>query len=90
MKKRSSSRPSQKRTMKAKRTQESVTIGGFGRQKQSLLSDDGEILREGQVSPERRRDIAQQGTLAAAKQRQNVARELRLRRLLADKEGKKK
>jgi hypothetical protein len=38
MKKGSSSKQSQKRTTKAKRTQESVTIwGGFGRQKQSLL-----------------------------------------------------
>ena len=52
MKKRNSSQQSQKRTVKAKRTQESVTIGmdlGDRSSRYCMLSGDGEILREDQV-----------------------------------------
>ena len=53
MKKRSSSRQNSKPAMKAKRAQQSVTIGmdlGDKTSRYCLLSDEGEILREGQVA----------------------------------------
>jgi hypothetical protein len=53
MKKRSSSRKSQKRTVKTK-TQERVTIGmdlGDKTSRYCLLSSEGEILREGKSRP---------------------------------------
>jgi transposase len=52
MKKRNSSQQSQKRTMKSKRTQESITIGmdlGGRKSRYCMLSGDGEILREDEV-----------------------------------------
>jgi transposase len=52
MKKRTSSQQAQKRTVKAKRTRESVTIGidlGDRSSHHCMLSGEGEILREGQV-----------------------------------------
>jgi len=52
MKKRNSSQQGQKRAVKAKRTQESVTIGmdlGDRSSRYCMLSGDGEILREDQV-----------------------------------------
>jgi transposase len=53
MKKRSSSRKNPKPAVKAKRAQASVTIGmdlGDRNSRYCLLSDEGEILREGQVA----------------------------------------
>jgi hypothetical protein len=53
MKKRSSSRQNPKPAAKAKRAQQSVTIGmdlGDRNSRYCLLSNDGEILRQGQVA----------------------------------------
>ena len=53
MKKRSSSRKSQKPTVKSKGAQERVTIGmdlGDKASRYCMLSSEGEILREGQVT----------------------------------------
>ena len=53
MKKRSSSRQNPKPAVKTKRAQQSVTIGmdlGDKTSRYCLLSDEGEILREGQVA----------------------------------------
>src|SRR5262249_38521221 len=53
MKKRNSSQQGQKRTVKGKRSQESVTIGidlGDKTSRYCMLSEHGEILREGQVA----------------------------------------
>jgi hypothetical protein len=53
MKKRSSSRQNPKSAVKAKRAKQSVTIGmdlGDKTSRYCLLSEEGEILREGQVA----------------------------------------
>jgi transposase len=53
MKKRNSSQQVQKRTVKTKRTQESVTIGmdlGDKTSRYCMLSSEGQILREDQVT----------------------------------------
>src|SRR5262252_9130134 len=70
MKKRSSSQPSQKRTMKAKRTQKFVTIGvdlGDRSSRYCMLSGDGAILREGQVPTTKAGMTATFGSLGRAR-----------------------
>ena len=70
MKKRSSSPPSQKRTMKAKRTEKFVTIGvdlGDRSSRYCMLSSDGEILREGQVPTTKAGMTATFGSLGRAR-----------------------
>ena len=70
MKKRSSPRQGQKRTVKLKRTQESVTIGmdlGDRTSRYCVLSSDGEILREGQVPTTKAGMTATFGSLGRAR-----------------------
>src|SRR5580704_11446968 len=70
MKKGSSSKQSQKRTAKAKRTQESVTIGmdlGDRSSRYCMLSGEGEILREGQVPTSKAGMTATFGSLGRAR-----------------------
>ena len=70
MKKGSSSKQSQKRTAKAKRTQESVTIGmdlGDRSSRYCMLSGEGEILREDQVPTTKAGMTATFGSLGRAR-----------------------
>src|SRR5262249_43080568 len=70
MKKRNSSRQSQKRTMKGKRSQESVTIGvdlGDRSSRYCMLSSDGEILREDQLPTTKAGITAAFGSLRRAR-----------------------
>src|SRR5215471_11047775 len=70
MKKRISSQRSQKRTVKAKRTRESVTIGvdlGDRSSRYCMLSGDGAILREGQVPTTKAGMTATFGSLGRAR-----------------------
>src|SRR5580698_10412727 len=70
MKKGSSSKQSQKRTAKAKRTQESVTIGmdlGDRSSRYCMLSGEGEILREDQVPTTKAGITATFGSLGRAR-----------------------
>jgi transposase len=70
MKKRSSSKQGQKRTVKAKRTQESVTIGvdlGDRSSRYCMLSGEGEILREDQVPTTKAGMTATFGSLGRAR-----------------------
>src|SRR3974377_2467949 len=70
MKKRSSSQQGQKRTVKAKRTQECVTIGvelGDRTSRYCMLNSDGEILREGQVPTTKAGMTATFGSLGRAR-----------------------
>ena len=70
MRKRSSSKQGQKRTAKAKRTQDSVTIGmdfGDRSSRHCVLSGDGEILREDQVPTSKAGMTATFGSLGRAR-----------------------
>jgi transposase len=70
MKKRSSSQRTQKRTVKAKRTKETVTIGmdlGDRTSRFCMLSAEGEILREGQVPTSKAGMTATFGSLGRAR-----------------------
>ena len=70
MKKRSSSQQSQKRTVKAKRIQESVTIGmdlGDRSSRYCILNSEGEILREDHVPTTKAGMIATFGSLGQAR-----------------------
>src|SRR3974390_2934482 len=70
MKKRSSSEKSQKRTAKTKRTQERVTIGmdlGDKTSRYCMLSNEGEILREGQVTTTKAGMVEAFGSLGRAR-----------------------
>lgn len=70
MKKRSSSQRTQKRTVKAKRTKENVTIGmdlGDRASRFCMLSSEGEVLREGQVPTSKAGMTATFGPLGRAR-----------------------
>ena len=70
MKKRSSSQKSQKRAVKAKSTQERVTIGmdlGDKTSRHCMLSSEGEILREGQVPTSKAGMVEAFGSLGRAR-----------------------
>jgi transposase len=70
MKKRSSSGKSQKRTAKTKSTQERVTIGmdlGDQTSRYCMLSSEGEILREGQVTTTQAEMVKAFGSLGRAR-----------------------
>src|SRR5215470_153132 len=70
MKKRSSSQKSRKPTVKTKGTQERVTIGmdlGDKTSRYCLLSSEGEILREGQVTTSKAGMVEAFGTLGLAR-----------------------
>ena len=72
MKKRSSFEKSQKRTAKTKRTQERVTIGmdlGDKTSRYCMLSNEGEILREGQVTTTKAGMVEAFGSLGRAPDR---------------------
>ena len=70
MKKRSSSQKNQKPTVKTKGTQERVTIGmdlGDKTSRYSMLSHDGEILQEGQVTTSKAGMVERFGSLGRAR-----------------------
>ena len=70
MKKRSSCQQVQKRTVKAKRTEESVTIGmdlGDRTSRYCILSSEGGIVREGQVPTTKAGMTATFGSLVRAR-----------------------